>query len=170
MFTCVYVLLCVCVCLCTCVCTTCASVCMLACVCVVQTNEERRVLREGVRWESLGRVAKQRQFPAQLCRDSFLHLHYSFLQSCIITLQYKKCFKWWGAWRKGYKCKSFFTILGTISSNTFTLTSQPSTFEEVTLRNEIRKLWGSRDFQKWTCGPHQISWSSRPWSRINRKD
>ena len=76
---------CVCVCVrqcVVCVCT-CACVCMLACVCVVQTNEERRVLREGVRWESLGRVAKQRQFPAKLHND------FSFLQSCIFIVSCK---------------------------------------------------------------------------------
>ena len=29
----------------------------------VQTKDDRRVLRAGVRWERRGRVAKQRKFP-----------------------------------------------------------------------------------------------------------
>ena len=39
------------------------------------TREERRVLREGVRWDRRGRVARQTQFPGFVIFDVYLSIH-----------------------------------------------------------------------------------------------
>ena len=46
---------------------------------VVQTKDERRVLRAGVRWERRGRVAKQRQFPV-LDKNFLIPIFYDTLK------------------------------------------------------------------------------------------